>query len=521
MRPVLPFTRTRRFTTMAWVAAVLVGATAVAAPAPRADAAVSSAALPATDTGRVLVIGLDGANLDRIKAADAPNLHSLMSQGMTAPSTLPTVPMALTSSGPGWSTVATGVWPDKHKVWGNLFLIADFDTHPDFLTRIERSRPDLATYAAAGWEPLASSRKGGPVFSSAVDKRLSLDGSANGNRTEDGKVAVAAAEELHRGDPDAAFVYFGEIDSAGHGHGAATTQYLDAIARTDRNVGMLLGAVTTRPNYSEENWQILVTTDHGHTDKGGHGGFTLKERGTFVIATGPGIPPGSVRHDVRQVDVAATALSHVGVAADGLDGRPLGTADWDAFDTVRPLLRTRVDDRGVPAGTLGFTHTPPDGWRVDNSAMAGGGVAEWRGWTFTTDEFWSQTQWGQYRETNVRSRDVFAVADSDEWADRSTEGSFDSTLISPSWATTGGAALTLSYRSHYRHWPGQRAEVRVSFDGGPWTTVRSHTRTALASGESMHIDVPTSATDIRVGFRYRGSNDWYWAVDDVRVGPAR
>ncbi|WP_435862276.1 alkaline phosphatase family protein [Streptomyces lavendulae] len=472
----------------------------------------------AATTDKVLVIGIDGTVLDRVKAANAPNLQGLMAQGLTARSTLYASPMAATSSGPGWSTIATGVWPDKHGVKDNSFTGKNYGAYPDFLTRIENARPALNTYAAADWEPITSTDQNGPVFSAKVDKRLSLKGDRDGYGSEDPKIAAAAAAELQGQNPDAAFVYLGEIDHAGHTSGAASQEYLNAIGRVDALVGKLLTAVQNRPTYAQENWKVLVTTDHGHTDAGGHGGSTIQERGTFVIAKGAGIPAGSVRTDVKLVDVAATALAQVGVGTAGIDGVPLTTPGNDPFDTLRPVLQARVDETGIPAATKGFTHTPPAGWSVDNSKMGTGGVTEWAGWAFATDEFWSQSQRDQWRELNVRSRDVFAVADSDEWDDKTHTGTFDSTLVTPKWAVTGGTTRTLAFQTHYRHEAGQTAQVLVSYNGGAATVVKNYTADAVAKGESIALQVPAGATDVQVRFRYSGSNNWFWTVDDVTLG---
>ncbi|MER5729465.1 alkaline phosphatase family protein [Streptomyces sp. NPDC002138] len=516
MSPVLPG---RALAVAATAAALLAAAaqTAPAAPAPAAPATAAPAAAAAA-VNKVLVIGIDGTVLDRVKVADAPNLNGLMAQGLTARSTLYANPMAATSSGPGWSTIATGVWPDKHGVKDNSFTGKNYTAYPDFLTRAENADPALNTYAAADWEPITSTDQNGPIFSPKVDKRLSLKGDRDGYGSEDPKIAAAASAELRDQNPDAAFVYFGEIDHAGHASGAASQEYLNTIGRVDKLVGQLLTAVQARPTYGQENWKILVTTDHGHTDAGGHGGSTIQERGTFVIAKGAGIPAGSVRSDVRLVDVAATALQQVGVSTAGLDGVPLDAPDSDPFDTLRPNLQARVDETGIPAGVKGFTHTPPAGWAVDNSKMGTGGVSEWAGWAFATDEFWSQSQRDQWRELNVRSRDVFAVADSDEWDDKSHTGTFDSTLVTPKWAVTGGTTKTLAFQTHYRHEAGQTAQVLVSYNGGAPAVVKSYTADAVAKSEALSLQVPAGATDVQVRFRYSGTNNWYWTVDNVTLG---
>ncbi|MER6256654.1 alkaline phosphatase family protein [Streptomyces sp. NPDC001584] len=516
MSPVLPG---RRAIAATAVTSALIAATALAtSTSATSTSAGAAAAAAAANTDKVLVIGIDGAVLDRVKAADAPHLNGLMAQGLTARSTLYASPMAATSSGPGWSTIATGVWPDKHGVKDNSFTGKNYAAYPDFLTRIESAKPALNTYAAADWEPITSTDQNGPIFSSKVDKRLSLKGDRDGYRTEDPKIAAAAAAELRDQNPDAAFVYLGEIDAAGHSYGAASQQYLDTIARVDTLVGQLLTAVKNRPAYAQENWKILVTTDHGHTDSGGHGGSTIQERGTFVIAKGAGIPAGSVRADVRLADVAATALAQVGVSGSGLDGVPLNAPDDDPFDALRPNLQARVDETAIPAGVKGFTHTPPAGWSVDNSRMGTGGVTEWAGWAFATDEFWSQSQRDQWRELNVRSRDVFAVADSDEWDDKSHTGTFDSTLVTPRWAVSGGSTRNLTFQTHYRHEAGQTAQVLVSYNGAAPAVVKTYTADAVAKSESLALQVPAGATDVQVRFRYSGNNNWFWTVDNVRLG---
>ncbi|MFD8422362.1 alkaline phosphatase family protein [Streptomyces sp. NPDC059668] len=473
----------------------------------------SAVARAAARTPKVLVIGLDGTLLNRIKDADAPNLDALMAAGLTAPSSIYANPFAPTLSGPGWSTIITGVWPDKHNVKDNNFTGQKFAQYPDFLTRIETAKPSLSTYAVSSWAPITDT-----VFSSKVDTRVSTPGAEYDTGTTSRAVAT-----LRGGNPDAVFVQLDNVDHAGHSYGAASQQYLDAIHGVDTQVGQLVAAVEGRASYPNEDWLIMVTADHGHTDAGGHGGSSRPERQTFMIATGAGTAPGSVRHDIKMPDVAASALAHLGIAIDpawGLDGRPLQQPVADDFDALRPQLGTRVDETGIGAGILGFTHTPPAGWSVDNSAMGTGGVTEWRGWSFTTDEFWTAAQVDQQRESNVRARDVFAVADGDEWNDKSVTGTFDSTLVSPAYPVTGGITATLTYTTYYRQEAPQKGEVLVSYDGAAPVAVKTYTADAPSRTETLTLQVPAGARTARVRFRYTGGNNWYWVIDGVRIAQA-
>ncbi|MER7717346.1 alkaline phosphatase family protein [Streptomyces flaveolus] len=485
---------------------LLLSAAALAATA----GPLAGTARAAAKTPKVLVIGLDGALLTRIKEADAPHLDALMAAGLTAPSSIYANPLAPTMSGPGWSTLITGVWPDKHNVKDNAFTGHRFAQYPDFLTRIETAKPDLTTYAVSSWAPITDT-----VFSSSVDTRVSTPSAEYDTGTTSRAVA-----QLKGGDPDAVFVQLDNIDHAGHSYGAAGTQYADAIHSADAQVGQMVAAVKSRDTYAAEDWLIMVTADHGHTDAGGHGGSTLPERQTFLIATGPTLVPGSVRYDVKMPDVAASALAHLGIAIDpawNLDGRPVQQPRPDDFDALRAKLTPRTDETGIPASVLGYTHTPPTGWSVDNSAMGTGGVTEWRGWSFTTDEFWTQSQRDQQRESNVRARGVFAVADGDEWYDRTVTGTFDSTLVSPAWPVTGGRTATLTYTTYYRHESPQKGEVLVSYDDAAPVTVRTYTGDIPSRTETVTLQVPAGARTARIRFRYSGGNNWFWVIDGVHL----
>ncbi|MET9533898.1 alkaline phosphatase family protein [Streptomyces sp. NPDC006649] len=485
---------------------LLIGAASLAVAAgPLAQVARAAARKP-----KVLVIGLDGTLLSKIEVADAPHLKALRAAGLTAASPLYAAPFAPTLSGPGWSTIITGVWPDKHKVMDNTFAGQNFAQYPDFLTRVEKAKPALGTYAIASWNPITTT-----VFSSKVDTRVNTPSAEYDTGTTSRLVA-----QLATGNSDAHFVQLDGVDEAGHEHGAASQQYLDAIHAVDTSVGQFVAAVESRSAYASENWLIMVTADHGHTDPGGHGGSSWQERQTFLIARGTGIGAGSTRYDIRMPDVAASALAHLGIAIDpawGLDGRPLQQPGDDAFDALRPRLTGPVDESGIGAGVIGFTHTPPPGWSVDNSTMGTGGVTEWRGWSFTTDEFWTKAEPDQQRESNVRARGVFAVADGDEWSDKSVTGSFDSTLVSPAYPVRGGRPATLTYTTYYRQEAPQRGEVLVSYDGAAPVSVRTYTADTSSRVENLTLQVPAGATSAQVRFRYTGGNNWYWTVDGVGI----
>ncbi|MGI5366178.1 alkaline phosphatase family protein [Streptomyces iakyrus] len=284
---------------------------------------------------KVLVVGMDGLRYDRLtrSPSTAPVLHHLMATGAHGTSLLPygradddpSDGTAYTDSGPGWSSILTGVWPDRHGVTGNDFKGADYARYPDFLTRAARARPGLRTVAAVSWPALV--RRG--TLGRAIGRRVRPNGERWGYGTADRRVARTVLRWLTEGDPDALFVYFGATDEAGHATGPLSPAYDRALLDQDAHLGRLLEAIDARradPGRAEERWTVLVTTDHGHIDSGGHGGDSRAEREVFVILAEPGGPAGTRLDTPRLIDIAPTVLDRLGIPLDpawDLQGRVL------------------------------------------------------------------------------------------------------------------------------------------------------------------------------------------------------
>ena len=123
------------------------------------------------------------------------------------------------------------------------------------------------------------------------------------------------------------FVYLGNPDETSHEHQSIGVEYRDAIALSDRHVGMLIDAIRARPLHPSENWLILVSTDHGRLPDGGHGGDSRIEMTTFILTSGPSAAVGTPAGPTFIVDLAVTALTHLGISIDPaweLDGKPVG-----------------------------------------------------------------------------------------------------------------------------------------------------------------------------------------------------
>ncbi len=283
-------------------AAVLVAATFLAA---------SSAAAQSPRRPKLLLIGIDGIRVDILQAAATPNLDALAAAGALS---LTARIRPKTVSGPGWSSMLTGVWMDKHGVENNDFSSSRYDQYPDFLTRIEQVRPELSTFAVLDWPPLGTAQDGGPLVSSKVDLVINVNGDNLGYGPADELSVELAADRLRNGDPDATFVYLGDPDVVAHETSSLSDEYRAAIETADRQVGLLLDAVRARPTYDQEDWLVISSTDHGRDDEGGHGGESEKELTIYYLVSGASAT--TLQQPAEIVDVACTAMAHLGLVID-------------------------------------------------------------------------------------------------------------------------------------------------------------------------------------------------------------
>lgn len=275
----------------------------------------------------VLVVGIDGVRLDLLPTVATPHLDAVAAAGFLGPIEIDEA--TPTMSGPCWATIVTGVGVAKHGVYGNHFAGHRLDVFPDFTTRLAQE-DGRKTFVAAGWEPLLLARQGGPLF--AAPSRLSYiapraDTSEDWQVCDD-QVTAEAVHVLATDDPEVSFVYLGSVDETGHLLGCGEA-YLRAIERADERLGLLLDTVRARPGYAQEAWTVIVVTDHGHRDTGGHGGRSTEERTAWVACCGPDIRTGPPARKLRFEDVAAQVYAALGRTSDShwtLDGLPFSAA---------------------------------------------------------------------------------------------------------------------------------------------------------------------------------------------------
>lgn len=276
---------------------------------------------------KVLFLGIDGCRFDALQAANTPHLDSLIENGCYHDGVLILGDRYRendTISGPGWSSILTGVWADKHGVNDNKFTGKNYEQYPHLFVRLKSVQPESETYSMITWEPIREHIVAGADHSESVVPQ-------QGNYAEADRVAVRSVTRmLATQDPTLVFYYIGQVDETGHKHGFHPTvqPYVEAIERADEIVGQVLAAVRARETYDQEEWLILVTSDHGGRGTGHSSGHNVPEiLNSFAIISGEATTRGKLSGQPYLVDVPVTALHFLGVPIDPqwkLDGQPIG-----------------------------------------------------------------------------------------------------------------------------------------------------------------------------------------------------
>jgi len=269
-------------------------------------------------TKHVLVIGIDGALARAVQTANTPNLNFLIANGAYtwnaySGGEIDTETQQATSSGPAWSSILTGVWVNKHGVADNSFTEPNYFDYPHFFRRIREKCPEAFLSSIVNWKPINEK-----ILSDA-------DYQATGN---DEEVAKLAVKHILSEDPRVLFLQFDEVDGAGHqfGYDAGNPDYLAAISVVDKQIGMVLVAISKRPKADSEDWLTIVTADHGGKEKS-HGGQSPEERTVFFIVCGGEVVKGEIDSGPGIVAVPPTALKHLGIEIEpswGWETEPFG-----------------------------------------------------------------------------------------------------------------------------------------------------------------------------------------------------
>lgn len=287
-----------------WVTSLM--ASTYAYRSPLRDSAPQPGEASETRITRSLVIVLIDAlrNDTSLKQEVMPFLNQLRNEGASA--TMHSRPPSY--SEPGYTVILTGAWPD---ISDGPVINLEYADIPEF------TQDDI--FSGAKQAGLFTALSGYYWFEKLIPQEaVSASFYTSGeDQAADRDVTDAALPWLQAGTYNLVLIHLDQVDYAGHHEGGPIDPRWDAAAtRTDA----LLEEIVSAMDLNQDT--LLVISDHGQIDQGGHGGqdpIVLLE--PFVMV-GNGVIPGEYG-DVDMVDVAPTIAALLGTKIPGTDqGQP-------------------------------------------------------------------------------------------------------------------------------------------------------------------------------------------------------
>lgn len=252
---------------------------------------------------KAVFIIVDGVPADQIERLHTPAIFEIASKGAYnrafTGGEIGSYSETATISAIGYTNLLTSTWYNKHNVGGNSNLKPNYNYWSIFRIAKEQSKP-YKTAIYSSWTDNRTVLLGegkqetGNLKIDYVKDGYDLDTQNFPKKQKelhifdiDEKVSEEAATGIRRDAPDLNWVYLWYTDDAGHitGNGNYFDEY---VQKADAQVARIWEAVKYREANFDEEWMIVVTTDHGRTESGyGHGGQSRRERTTWISTNVP------------------------------------------------------------------------------------------------------------------------------------------------------------------------------------------------------------------------------------------
>ncbi|MCH6198380.1 alkaline phosphatase family protein [Aquiflexum sp. LQ15W] len=249
---------------------------------------------------KVVLVILDGIPASVIEKVSTPNLDSITSAGGYARAWLggekggysetPTI------SAVGYNSMLTGTWVNKHNVKDNNIQFPNYHYWSIF-RHFKEFYPQKTIAIYSTWLDNRTKLLGEGLLETG---KLKLDFYFDGLELDtvrfphdtlsgyiheiDKLVASKAAEDISTEAPDLTWVYLQYTDDMGHRYG--NSPEMDAaVQEADRQLGEIWKAIQEREKNHQEEYLLIVTTDHGRAQGGfHHGGQSDAEREIWIAS---------------------------------------------------------------------------------------------------------------------------------------------------------------------------------------------------------------------------------------------
>jgi hypothetical protein len=167
-------------------------------------------------------------------------------------------------------------------------------------------------------------------------------------RRIDETVTNAASKTIKNDAPDLSWVYLEYTDDMGHMYGDSP-QFYKAVELMDKQVGRIWGAIEYRRKQFNEEWLMVITTDHGRDEKTGkgHGGQTPRQRNTWIVTNLQNINNYAKYYQPAIVDIMPTIARFMNINIDKrqaweIDGTPLA-GPISVAELKTNLIQSHID----------------------------------------------------------------------------------------------------------------------------------------------------------------------------------
>lgn len=239
---------------------------------------------------KAVIIGYDGCRADILREkTDNGAINALLNDGGSISLAYcggvnyPEKNTQDTSTAPGWCSILTGEWADVHGVTGND-ITKTLDTKTLLTSLVEDGIIDNSVFLTK-WKGHFS-REDATYLD---EKQYCEDNNINVEYTlceDDAATHKAAVAEISDKDcADFTFIIYEHTDSTGHNKGFTFNNplYKQAFLDEDACGFEIINAIKARESYENEDWLIIVTSDHGGI-RTGHGNKSIQERMTFIVS---------------------------------------------------------------------------------------------------------------------------------------------------------------------------------------------------------------------------------------------
>ncbi len=255
----------------------------------------------------VIVIGIDGLGGKYINQENAPFISNLFLEGTY---TKEMQNVALTTSGPNWMSMFTGVDSKKHGVVDDNWKSRKNKSSkfPTIFQILDAKKQDFAVFYTGTLKP-------------AMEQDIIRTRSYNAQwfLTDRGALKSAINKIRAKKQPEFMFLHFDYVDIFGHIFGYGSRPYNWMVKRADSKVEEFINVLKEEDIY--QNTVLIVTSDHGGFGKS-HGGDTPEERSTFFVIRGPDIAKNQrIQRKVRIFDIMPTIAYFLKLKNKKIDGK--------------------------------------------------------------------------------------------------------------------------------------------------------------------------------------------------------